>query len=429
MRYFYDFIFLLFFLFSIPKAIKRRRLNPEYKGMLSRRFISPKPQWKDGFPKIWLNGVSVGEVISLGPLVKEFEERYPGIRLIISATTGTGYHRILKLYPNHQAMALPFDFSYCVARRFKKIQPDLIIFAELDLWPNFLSFCKDFKIPFVVVGGRISESSARGYAKIKGLLADPLEAIQLFLAQDEIDAERAIAMGIRESAVKVGGNLKFDLLKTQSPELPKALSVLKQEGQHWLILASTHRPEEKMMLEIIQKMKENLNFPKDWSLILVPRHPERSDEVEKEIVEHGFSCVRFSALESGITRSEGEFILIDKIGVLSSLYGLADLCFVGGSLIPHGGQNMIEPAAMGCPVFFGPHVHNFREAVSLLLNEKGAIRLKNLEECSETLSKLLNETDLRFKLAENARKAVTSRQGVAKNNLDIIEQQIKVFKT
>lgn len=402
---------------SIPKAVSRRRKNAEYKGMFQRRFFSPKPEWKDNYPKVWLNGVSVGEIISLGPLIKEFEDHYPGIKLLISATTGTGYHRILKLYPEHQAMGLPFDFSFCVASRLKAFKPDLIIFVELDLWPNFLSLCGEHKIPFVVVGGRISESSSKGYAKIKYILQEPLEAIQLFLAQDQVDADRAQMMGIPKERVKVGGNLKFDLLKTQAPVLPTCLEPLKKSGRKWLILASTHFPEEEMIFKVIKKIPE---FSKNWSLIVVPRHPERSSEVEKTMIEYAGKTLRFSALKSGNSLKEGEHLLVDEIGVLSSLYGLADLCFVGGSLIPHGGQNMIEPAAMGCPVMFGAHVQNFREAVQLLLSCDGAKQVKSLEECQTEITNLSGASEERTKMANNARKAVISRQGVAKANLDEI---------
>jgi 3-deoxy-D-manno-octulosonic-acid transferase len=337
---------------------------------------------------------------------------------LISATTGTGYHRILKCYPEHQAMGLPFDFSFCVASRLKKLKPDLIIFAELDLWPNFLTLCGDYKIPFLVVGGRISESSSKGYAKIKNILKEPLEAIRLFLAQDQVDADRAEMMGIPKERIKVGGNLKFDLLKTEAPILPTCLEPLKKSDRKWLILASTHFPEEEMMLKVIQKIP---NFSKNWSLIIVPRHPERSSDVEKTMKEYDGEVIKFSALKAGKSFVVGHHLLIDEIGVLSSLYGLGDLCFVGGSLIPHGGQNMIEPAAMGCPVMFGLHVQNFREAVQLLINCGGAKQVKSLEECEKEITNLCSASEERTQMAKNARQAVISRQGVAKANLDEIQ--------
>ena len=423
MRFFYDLVFLLFFVVSMPKAISRRRKNAQYKGMLGRRLFSPQPEWKTGYPKIWLNGVSVGEVISLGPLVKEFEQRYPGIKLVISATTGTGYHRILKLYPHHQAMGLPFDFSFCVKSRLKTLKPDLIIFAELDLWPNFLSLCDELHVPFVVVGGRISESSAKGYAKIKNILEKPLQGIRLFLAQDQVDANRATMMGIPKERVKVGGNLKFDLLKTEAPALPECLNSLQKNNRNWMILASTHSPEEEMILEVLKNIPE---FMKHWSLIVVPRHPERSAMVEKTMNEYGFQALKFSALRSGKPLKEGEHLLVDEIGVLSSLYGLAQLCFVGGSLIPHGGQNMIEPAAMGCPVLFGAHVQNFREAVDLLLSSKGAKQVKSLEELQIEITNLCSASEERTQMARNARQAVISRQGVAKANLNEIQSFLNI---
>jgi 3-deoxy-D-manno-octulosonic-acid transferase len=409
-RFFYNLIFLLFAVVSLPHAYKRRRANADYRGMGKRRWGCPEPQWLEGFPKVWLNGVSVGEVISLGPLIKIFETTYPGIRLVISATTGTGYKRIQKLYPQHQAVGLPLDFSFIVDRRLKKFKPEVIICAELDLWPNFLMACQKFKIPFIVVGGRISESSCRGYQKIKGLLREPFSGVALFLAQDGLDATRAKAIGIPEQRVEVGGNLKFDLLKTQAPEKIPLIEKLKATDSQWLVLASSHAPEEKIFMENLLKSG---SFHSLWRLIVVPRHPERRESVRKDLEELGAKVQFFSAIENGAEIFSNSVIVVDRIGVLLSLYSMASLAFVGGSLIPHGGQNMIEPAALGCPVIFGPHVKNFREATELLLSSDAAIQVEKLENLSQLLAQCLDGMELRLKLSQNAREAIRSRQGAA----------------
>ena len=411
MRFFYDLIFFLFFCASLPHALKRRRANADYRGMGWRRWSCPKPEWKQGFPKIWLNGVSVGEVISLGPLVKELEEQYPGILLVISATTGTGFKRIQKLYPQHQAVGMPFDFSFIVRRRLKVFQPTLILSAELDLWPNFLITCQTLNIPFVVVSGRISEASARGYQKIKVLLQEPFQGIRLFLAQDSVDAERAKDIGVPEDRIEVGGNLKFDLLKTQAPQCSPVLERLKNSGVSWLVLASSHHPEERLFVEALLKTSP---FKDPWRLIVVPRHPERCRQVKLDLETLGAEIQFFSAIENGEELKSQSIVLVDRMGLLLPLYGFASLAFMGGSLIPHGGQNMIEPAALGCPVMFGPHVKNFREATEILLTAGGAVQVLNIENLAPDLALCLDDSTLRLKLSQKALAAVTSRQGVAR---------------
>jgi 3-deoxy-D-manno-octulosonic-acid transferase len=414
----YNLVFLLFVLVSLPRAIKRRFANEEYKGMLSRRLFTGKIDWVSEKPKVWLNGVSVGEIISLGPLVGEYEERYPGIRLYITATTGTGYQRIRSLYPKHMAGGMPLDFSWLVRRRITKVSPDMIVSVELDLWPNFLTACARMKVPFCVVSGRISESSSRGYAKVKALMSEPFSAISLFLGQDRVDTERAVEMGIKEENVKVGGNLKFDLLKTEKADLEGPLKELSCDKRSVLVLASTHKPEENWLLDALDKV--DFKGRKDWRLIMAARHPERRDELVSLLKQKGWGCCLYSDWVKGRIWENNEILLIDRLGVLSSLYALADLAFIGGSLIPHGGQNMIEPAAVGCPVLYGPHVFNFREAHGILEDCDGSFTLSGREELVEKFSTLLENKELRVACAARARTALLSRQGVAKRNLDIL---------
>lgn len=420
MTFIYDLVFFLFVLVSLPKAIRRRFANPEYKGMLSRRLFGTAMEWNEDHPKVWLNGVSVGEVISLGPLVKEYEHRYPGIRLYITATTGTGYNRIKELYPEHTAAGMPLDFSWMVKRRLSKISPDLIVSVELDLWPNFLTACSRMRIPFSVVSGRVSESSSRGYSKVQALIAEPFSAIQLFLTQDQVDADRAVEMGIPKERVQVGGNLKFDLLKTEKEDLEGSLVALEEDKKKVLVLASTHRPEESWLIEALEKV--GFKERGDWRLIIAPRHPERGEELINLIQSRGWNCLLYSNLKQKGTWEKNEVLLVDRLGVLSKLYAIADLAFIGGSLIPHGGQNMIEPAAVGCPVAYGPHVFNFREAHSLLEECGGYFPISSRESLVEELTALLENDEERVACAARARSAVLSKQGVAKRNLDILSQ-------
>ncbi len=422
MTLFYDIVFLIFAIISIPHSIKRRLRNIEYKGMAKRRWLSPKPIWhKDNhYPKVWLNGVSVGEIISLAPLIEKFEDEYPGIRLVISASTGTGYQRIKKCYPSHQAVGMPFDFSFCVRRRLKSFKPDLIITVESDLWPNFLNSCADFEIPFIVVGGRLSKNSARNYKKAYFLLEKPFSAVTLFLAQDDVDAKRAVDMGISPHRVQVGGNLKFDLLETKVTEIPKELNLLKSNEKNICVLASSHAPEEMIFGKAL---KEISGFMDNWLWIVVPRHPERSKRLQQDLIKLNIKADFYTDfLKRGQFNSN--VMIVDQIGVLKACYTIADIAFIGGSLIPHGGQNMIEPAALGCPVLFGPHVENFREVSELLLKEKAAHQVESIEELSKDLSKYINSSALRKKMAQTAKRSVESRRGVADKNIKILKKYI-----
>lgn len=419
MRWFYNSIFFVFAILSLPKTIKRQRKSPEYRGMVSRRYKLVPMDWKEGFPKLWLNAVSVGETIALGPLVHEIEKSYPGIKLLISATTGTGYHRAKALYPNHQIIAYPYDFSFVVDKFLKAYQPDCFISCELDLWPNFLMGCQKFKVPFVVISGRISDSSIKGYTKIKPLIYRALEGVSLFLAQDKIDEERAKEIGFK--VVKQVGNLKFDLLETDPKPLSDEFSALKQENENFLVIASTHHPEEAYILDALNSIGfwERVN----WKLILVPRHPERKDQLAAMLDKVDKKFQFYSQIDDQKSPFKEQILLVDKIGVLAKFYQLSDLCFIGGSLISHGGQNMIEPAALGCAIFFGPHVHNFREASELLLSNQAAIQVKNPQELKQIWPEYLDDLQLSVKLASRAKEAILSRRGVAKQTL----QELKTF--
>lgn len=410
MRWLYDLLFFIFALVSAPKPIRRGLRNPAYKGMLGRRLKGGQPSWVEGHPKLWFNGVSVGEIVSLAPLIRAFERAHPGIRVVITTTTGTGYQRALKLYPQHQVMGYPLDFSWVVSRRLRRFRPHLIVSVELDLWPNFLMACGREKIPYVVVAGRLSESSTRGYAKVSGWI--PFENLHAFYGQDEIDASRALEIGLKSSKVSVGGNLKFDLIRTEGPELDPLCSGMAALDEAPLILASTHEPEEAMILDALETL--------DWksvettpSLVMVPRHPERKEALLKSLGEKGWKLRCYSEIESIDQLEKGEVLLVDRIGVLPQLYSFAKIAIVGGSFIPHGGQNMIEPAAMGCVPIYGPHVQNFREASSLLEQEKASFRVKNIEEMRQKLSHLLENSEELVKASARGRSAIQKRQGVA----------------
>jgi 3-deoxy-D-manno-octulosonic-acid transferase len=423
MTFFFNVVFLIFTVLSFPKALKRRLSNPDYKGMFKRRLFCKKFKSNVSYPVIWLNGVSVGEIVSLGPLVKEIAKAYPGIELTISTTTGTGYKRAKALFPEHNVIAYPFDFSFIVNAFIKKINPAIFISAELDIWPNFISGCKKNNIPYVVVSGRISENSAKGYQKVRFLLRDSFESISQFLAQDKIDAQRASIVGVKEGNIQVCGNLKFDLIDLEKKELPQTLQKFEKSGENYFICSSTHDPEEKWLLNMLKKIDWQSNYP-DWRCILVPRHPERANVVEKICSAHHFKTIKYSQLQDGVEYHD-EIVIIDKIGVLPLLYQFCDLCYIGGSLIPHGSQNMIEPAAQGIPVLMGPYLHTFREASDFLLSKNGAIKVNSIDDLQKEMLLLLANSKDRLNIGTKAKDIIAENRGVALKTYSIIEKILK----
>lgn len=423
MTFFFDFVFLLFLLLATPKAIKRRLSNPDYKGMFIKRFYCGRFKSSVSHPTIWLNGVSVGEVVSLSPLVKQYEKHYPGIQLVISVTTGTGYKRAKALYPNHFVIAYPFDFSFIVRFFLNRIQPSLFISAELDLWPNFLTACKSKGIPYVVVSGRISERSVKGYERIRFLFADALNSITKFMAQDKIDAERASRMGLTQDKVSVQGNLKFDLIDVSEKEIPEKLNHFFNQNSKTFVSSSTHDPEEKWIADMFSSDSMIKCFD-EWRWIMVPRHPERAQSLKKMLEQKGFEVVLYSELEHQSFSSK-TVLLVDQIGVLPLLYQRCDLCYMGGSLIPHGSQNMIEPAAWGIPVFLGPSLHTFREASDFLIKNDAVIRIDNMQDFEKKLQQLLENLDERVNIGTRAKDTILKQRGVSQRIFNTLETLLK----
>lgn len=419
MSFLYNTIFFLFLIVSIPKTLKRLITTPEYRGMLFKRMFCPTLAESRSHPRIWLNGVSVGEVASLQPLVWELERKYPGIQLVISCTTGTGFKRAKSLYPDHAIIGYPFDFSMIANRFIKKIRPSVFISVELDMWPNFMLACQNRNVPYVVVSGRLSEKSTAGYEKVKMFLSAPFESITLFLAQDQMDADRALRIGIPEERIKVGGNLKFDLLVRGVRKDVDFGEMFSNTEIKTLVFASTHDPEERELLTVLEELEFFEKNPA-WRVIIVPRHPERTEELIRLVQEKNRAVVKYSQWQKE-TPLQREILLVDQIGILSSLYNHCDLCFVGGSLIPHGGQNMIEPAALGVAVLFGPHVQNFREASKLLLDAQAVVQVQSLKELAENLQTYLASSDKRLKLGQKAASVIQSKKGIATKVVKEIE--------
>ncbi|WXL25233.1 lipid IV(A) 3-deoxy-D-manno-octulosonic acid transferase [Ectopseudomonas mendocina] len=347
---------------------------PAYAKRIGERFAFGMPPLKSG--GIWLHAVSVGESIAAAPLVRELLKRYPDLPITMTCMTPTGSERIQAMFggPEYagrvQHCYLPYDLPWAAARFFNKIKPRVAVIMETELWPNHIHQCAKRGIPVALANGRLSERSARGYARFGKLTAPMLAEMSLLAVQTEAEAERFRNLGARRECVEVTGSIKFDL--TIDPQLPIRAAELREQWQAtarpvW-IAASTHVGEDEQILATHQQLLQQ--WP-DALLILVPRHPERFGTVYELCQNHGFTTRRRSTGED--VQPTDQVLLGDTMGELLFMYALSDVAFVGGSLIPHGGHNLLEPAALGKPLLSGPHTFNFLE-IAAMLRDAGALR-------------------------------------------------------
>ena len=346
---------------------------PAYARRIGERFAFGLPPLKPG--GIWLHAVSVGESIAAAPLVRELLARYPDRPITMTCMTPTGSERIQAMFGTAeyagrvQHCYLPYDLPWAAARFLDRAQPKLAVIMETELWPNHIHQCAKRGIPVAVANARLSERSARGYARFAKLTAPMLAELDLIAVQTAVEAERFKSLGARAACVEVTGSIKFDL--TIDPDLLKRAAALREQWQAgsrpvW-IAASTHAGEDEIVLAA---HRELLKQRPDALLILVPRHPERFNSVFELCQRQGFSTRRRFSGEP--LQATDQVLLGDTMGELLFLYALADIAFVGGSLVANGGHNLLEPAALGKPVLSGPHLFNFLE-IAAQLRAAGAL--------------------------------------------------------
>ena len=348
----------------------RARKAPAYAKRIGERFAINLPALQSG--GIWVHAVSVGESIAAAPMIRALLKRYPQLPITVTCMTPTGSERIKALFadePRVQHCYLPYDLPWAAARFLERVKPKLGVIMETELWPNHIHQCAKRGIPVALANARLSARSARGYARFAGLTRPMLEEMSLIAVQTEAEAERFRQLGARPECVEVTGSIKFDL--SIDPQLLINARELRDQWRAqarpvW-IAASTHEGEDEIVLAAHRQFLAN--YP-DALLILVPRHPERFNSVFELCQREGFATVRRSSGEPVITQTQ--VLLGDTMGELLFLYALADSAFVGGSLVPNGGHNLLEPAALAKPVLSGPHLFNFLE-IAAKLREAGAL--------------------------------------------------------
>ena len=372
----YDALWILAAVLGLPWLLWKAWRVPGFGDMVFERLgrgLGAVPSAQRGRPRVLIHGVSVGEIKGTLPIVRALEARYPELEVVVTSTTKTGLAMARELFPGHVVLRFPADISLVLRRFLRRVEPSLVVLVELEIWPNFLRECNRCRTPVAVVNGRITDWSHSRYLFFRRLMPQ-FNRISLFCVQLETYANRFRMLGVDPRRVLITGSPKADGLpigrRDPGEELRRLLGP--RDGQLVLVAGSTHEPEE---LDIVRAWQARA---RDLRLILVPRHPERSRAVVRELERMGLSPRRLSALREGEERPDPtEPVLVDTIGELERVYGLADLVFVGGSLVEHGGHNMLEPAAQGCPVLFGPHNANFVHESGLLLEAGAAIEVAN----------------------------------------------------
>ncbi len=424
----YNIVFIVFAFFYIPVFLFKRRKR---EGMYLRFGKYPKELIKrlSASKNIWIHAVSVGEVMAIEPLVRLIRQRHPGYRIVITTVTETGRHAAERLVSDNEiVLFLPFDISFIVRRAIRYIMPASLVIAETELWPNLIREAKAAGIKVFIVNARISDNSAGKYRLIKPILKSLFSKVEFICAQTQAQKERFESLGAEPSRIAVSGNMKFDsaflkdLLLADKERLKQNLNI--SSKAKIFLAGSTHPGEEKMILDSYKELKRKFA---GLRLIIAPRHIERAEEIEKLIRDFKLRPLCASKAPRPGSRLSGEEVLIlDTIGRLKELYSIADIVFVGGSLINRGGQNMIEPAVFARPILTGSFTHNFRGVVELLKQRHGIIEVKGRNSLTEYAGRLLRDAETANNIGRNAKRAVESSRGAVERILKAIEDE-KVF--
>lgn len=404
-------------------AVRRNK----YREGFAEKLLGRAPLRKGDRYCVWVHAVSVGEVNLIGVLLDELQRRHPKWELCVSTTTRTGYELARRKYRRrHSVFYCPLDFSWAVRRAVRRVRPDLLVLAELELWPNLIASAKEQGARVAVVNGRLSDGSYRGYARVAPFVARLLAQADLVAAQDTATADRFQTLGARPSAITVTGSMKFDGAETDRDN-PGTADVRELAGyadtdRVWLA-GSTQAPEEAICVRVFQAVRED--HP-DLRLVLVPRHPERFDEVAAALDESGLSWRRRSERKPAEAGPSPAVVLVDTVGELSAWWGLADVGFVGGSFGDRGGQNMIEPTAYGVATCFGPNTRNFRDVVRLLLAGDGARVVADEGALAAFVAGCLEMPSEAAALGERGRRVVATQLGATRRTADAIDRLVAV---
>lgn len=434
----YTCILYLAFPFLLLRLLWRGRKNPAYRTRWRERFACYRAeQRRNPLPQsVWVHAVSLGEAVAATPLVKALQQKYPQLPIVFTTMTPTGAAHIVKTFGEQKqviSLYVPYDYPGAVRRFLDYANPKFLLIMETELWPNILHSCAKRHIPIFLANARLTDRSLRGYNKVRHFTQSMLANINLICAQSQKDADYFLQLGAIPSRVTVMGNIKFDIA------LPEGVVARGEELRHswsseknpngtiatrpaW-IAASTHPGEEEIVLAAHIKVLQHIP---NAILILVPRHVERAGEIAQLCTKNGMKTVRYgdneiaedAKISSGLT--EVNVILVTVMGQLLPLYAAADIAFVGGSLVPIGGHNVLEPAALAKPIIVGPHTKSLADVRTLLEKASGLIGVQNSNELAGQVVRLLQDTDLRQCYGAAAQKVVAQNHGIVGKILGMI---------
>jgi len=422
MRLIYNTVFILAIPLILLRLWLRGRKLPAYRKRWAERFGSFKPPHKHK-PYIWVHTVSVGEFIAAKPMLDHLLAN-PHHQLVITTMTPTGSERVRASYGDKVFhVYAPYDIPFCVSRFLSKLSPVLAIFLETELWPNTLQACHQHAIPTLLANARLSEKSARGYAKFSSLTKPMLQHLTMAAIQNPIDAQRFIQLGLDRNKANVIGSIKFDIAidKTLAEKARHLKSQLSQQGHYTLLIAaSTHKHEDEIVLDafaILRKHSPNCR------LILVPRHPDRFDDVYQLIIKRGYQCLRRNIVGDTLPNAPFDILLGDTMGEMMLFYGCADIAFVGGSFVDNGGHNTIEPAVWQLPILSGPSQFNFADIARMLKENNAITTVHDAKELAEQIRLLFDEEKAKA-MGMAAYNVAKKNQGALQRLLTLIDDQL-----
>ncbi len=375
---------------------------------------------------LWIHAVSVGEVQAMQPLIRELLSREPGLALMVTTTTPTGARRLQELFAERVQHAFtPYDLPWIMRRFLSRLRPRLVLVVETEIWPTMLAACAEREIPVILANARMSPRSARGYARVGDFTAQTLQRFAHIAAQSQPDAERFIQLGAAPQRVMVTGSIKFDVrlpasLRDRAEVLRRAWGVNRPV---W-VAASTHEGEEESLLSVQRQLRQRFA---DALLVLVPRHPERFDRVAALVHRKGLAMV--SRSDGRACDAACSVYLVDSMGELPLFLAAADAAFIGGSLVPVGGHNLLEAAALAIPVAIGPNSFNFAEITRRLVAEQGAVQVKDAEALARLLEAWLGDAAERARIGEQAFAFVERNRGALQRLLALLDETLRATES